>query len=75
MSRSSCQTPLFTFAWVLFSGSPTYIEAWQDIVATVRTGEPAWDRVHGAPFFDYLGEHPEDAKIFDPCRAVATTLR
>ncbi len=51
--------------WVLFSGSTTYIEAWQDIVATVRTGEPAWNRVHGAPFFDYLGEHPEDAKIFD----------
>jgi hypothetical protein len=51
--------------WVLFSGSSNYVEAWQDILDTVRTGEPAWDRVRGVPFFDYLKEHPEDAALFD----------
>jgi hypothetical protein len=51
--------------WVLFSGSSTYVEAWQDIVRTIRSGEPAWDRVRGVPFFDYLGADPEEAAVFD----------
>jgi hypothetical protein len=38
---------------------------WDDLFETVRTGEPAFDRLYGQPIFDYLGEHPEQAKIFD----------
>ena len=38
---------------------------WGDLLETVRTGEPAFDRLYGRPVFDYLGEHPEQAKIFD----------
>lgn len=51
--------------WVLFSGSSNYVDAWQDLLATVRTGEPAWDRARGIPFFDYLGEHPDEAAVFN----------
>jgi hypothetical protein len=38
---------------------------WDDLLETVRTGEPAFDRLYGRPVFDYLGEHPEQAQIFD----------
>ncbi len=38
---------------------------WDDLHETVRTGETAFDRLYGRPVFDYLGEHPEQAKIFD----------
>ena len=38
---------------------------WDDLLESVRTGETAFDRLYGRPFFNYLGEHPEQAKIFD----------
>jgi hypothetical protein len=38
---------------------------WDDLLETVRTGETAFDRLYGRPIFDYLSEHPEQAKIFD----------
>jgi hypothetical protein len=38
--------------------------SWCDVLETVRTGEPAFDRLFGRPFFAYLGEHPVKAKVF-----------
>jgi O-methyltransferase domain/Dimerisation domain len=38
---------------------------WDDLLETVRTGETAFDRLYGRPYFEYLGEHAEQAKIFD----------
>jgi hypothetical protein len=38
---------------------------WDDLFETVRTGETAFDRLYGRPVFDYLSEHPEQARIFD----------
>jgi hypothetical protein len=38
---------------------------WDDLFETVRTGETAFDRLYGRPYFAYLGEHPEQAEIFD----------
>src|SRR5262249_56171821 len=37
-----------------------------------RTGETAFDRVYGQPVFAYLGEHPEQAKIFDAAMSGVT---
>jgi O-methyltransferase domain len=51
--------------WVLFSGSPHYLAAWQEIVSSIQTGDPAWEKVHGAPFFDYLAAHADLAAGFD----------
>ena len=38
---------------------------WGDLLETVRTGEPAFERLYGRPIFEYLAERPEQAKIFD----------
>jgi hypothetical protein len=46
-------------------GEPFFWHAWGDLYETVRTGRPAFDRVHGEAFFDYLARRPPDAAIFD----------
>jgi hypothetical protein len=52
-------------AWVIFSGEPFYLQAWQEILYSIQTGKPAFEKVHGMPGFDYLRQHPEAATIFD----------
>jgi hypothetical protein len=32
---------------------------------TVRTGEPSFERVYGAPFFEHQAAHPDDAAVFN----------
>jgi hypothetical protein len=38
---------------------------WDDLLETVRTDETAFARLNGQSFFAYLGEHPEQAEMFD----------
>lgn len=39
--------------------------AFVELLHTVRTGEPAFDHVHGTDWWTHLAEHPDDAAIFD----------
>lgn len=39
--------------------------AWAEIAYSVETGRTAFEHLFGQPIFDYLGEHPEEARIFD----------
>jgi hypothetical protein len=32
---------------------------------TVRTGQPSFERLYGAAFFEYLAGHPDDAAVFN----------
>jgi SAM-dependent methyltransferase len=52
-------------AWTIFSGEPFYLQAWEQIVHSIRTGQPAWEHVHEMPVFEYIGKHPDAGKIFD----------
>lgn len=49
---------------VLF-GSDFHRLAWSGLYDSVRTGESAFERVHGEPQFDYYRTHPAEAEIFD----------
>lgn len=40
-------------------------EAWGRLLHSVRTGETAFEAIHGMPLFDYLAEHPDKGKLFD----------
>ncbi|MGH3428769.1 MAG: methyltransferase, partial [Mycobacteriales bacterium] len=51
--------------WATMVGMPFHRDSWTGLYETVRTGESAFDRVHGMKIFDYLAEHPEDAAVFD----------
>jgi SAM-dependent methyltransferase len=48
---------------LLFGGMAQ--EAWRDLLHSVRTGEPAFQRVFGLDTFAYMTKHPEEAANFD----------
>jgi hypothetical protein len=52
-------------AQVLSQLDPSCWESWGQLLHSVRTGETAFDQVHGMGFFTYLGKHPDAARIFD----------
>ena len=43
--------------------------AFTELMHTVRTGEPAWERVFGRPFWRYLDENPAIGASFDATMA------
>lgn len=51
-------------ALALMSGDEQF-RAWAEIDYSIRTGKVAFDKVFGKPIFDYLGDHPDKAAIFD----------
>ena len=46
-------------------GSRAAVLAWSDLATSVRTGEPAFRRVHGKSFFEHLASAPEESRAFD----------
>ena len=60
-------------AWATMVGMPFHRYPWTDLYETVRTGESAFDRVHGSKVFDYLAEHPEDAAVFAAMTSISTS--
>jgi O-methyltransferase/methyltransferase family protein len=52
-------------ASVLFLLDESHWRPWGHLLHTVRTGETAFDHVHGASLFDYLTTHPEEATLFN----------
>lgn len=40
-------------------------EAWGELLHSVRTGEPGFEKRFGVPFFQYMTERPERGKIYD----------
>jgi hypothetical protein len=55
-------------ATVLFRGEPWAWAAWGDLLHSVRTGEPAFEHVHGMDFWAYTERHPEAGAIFNASR-------
>ncbi len=43
----------------------TQFEAWADLLHSVQTGQTGFEHRFGRPLFDYLGDHPEQAAMFD----------
>jgi hypothetical protein len=51
-------------AWVeLFGG--IYQRAWLDLRYSIQTGQAAFPHVFGAPYYDYLANHPDAASLMD----------
>ena len=49
--------------FVCMINSEPYL-AFEQLLHSVRTGRPAFDKVFGSPRFDWLSEHPEQAALF-----------
>jgi O-methyltransferase domain len=50
--------------WALYLGSPQLWEVVGTLRETVRSGRPAFPRVHGRTLWDYMTEHPDFAAPF-----------
>ncbi len=53
-------------------GRPNFWQAWGDLLHTVKTGEIAFDHVHGSNVWDYRSRHPDEARAFDRAMASGT---
>ncbi len=49
--------------------------AWTHLLHSVRTGEPAFERMHGQRFFDYLAADPDAERIYGAWRTRQTELQ
>ncbi|MGO4840595.1 methyltransferase, partial [Rhizobiaceae sp. 2RAB30] len=49
--------------FIVMTNSETYL-AFEQLIYSVRTGKPAFDKVFGSPRFDWLSQHPEQAAFF-----------
>ena len=41
-----------------------WVQAWADVLQSVKTGQTAFERVHGLKIFDYFGKYPDKARVF-----------
>jgi SAM-dependent methyltransferase len=51
--------------YAIMQGEGWIWDAWGRALHSVRTGEPAFNHLHGTDFFPYLEQHPEAAAIFN----------
>ncbi len=49
---------------LLTLGSPPFVAAFEKIMHSLETGETGFQKAMGMPIFDYLGKHPEEARLF-----------
>lgn len=51
---------------------PADIQAWAAIDYSLRTGQAAFDHVHGKGYFEYMAEHPHECARFDASQQAIT---
>jgi hypothetical protein len=51
-------------ALAIMSGEEHY-RSWGDVLYSVQTGKPAFDKLYGMPVFEFLSKNPEQATVFD----------
>ena len=49
---------------VLAFGGVGFSRPWEEIVYSLETGKPGFDKTWGMPIFDYFAKHPEEASLF-----------
>ncbi len=50
---------------VLWLGDPRHDHVWESFLWSVTTGQPAVEKAHGLPVFDWLATQPDLAEIFN----------
>jgi ubiquinone/menaquinone biosynthesis C-methylase UbiE len=66
-------TPSSMRSLALTIGGAPYA-AWGDALYSVQTGKPAFDKVHGASFFEHLARDTEAGRVFDEAMRAQSSL-
>jgi hypothetical protein len=61
--RSDSSTPVG--AWAEHVGNPNFWQAWGHLLHSIRTGENAFQDLHGMDVWQYRAKHPEANAIFN----------
>jgi hypothetical protein len=61
--RSSATPSLRDFA--IMTGREWHNRGWSHLEYCVRTGKQAMEQIYGAPIFEFLKQHPDEAQIFN----------
>jgi SAM-dependent methyltransferase len=69
MGRRLCQGPDALDGWAITVGEVVW-STWGELLHSVRTGESAFQKVHGVSRYDYLDRDPEAAGRFDASMAL-----
>jgi hypothetical protein len=68
--RTDSPSSMRSFAmWV---GEPADRYSWSDLATSVRTGQSAFERVHGASVWDYMAAHSDVAGVFNDAMTSAS---
>ena len=59
--------------WAIGIAAPLPWRAWTELHASIMTGSPAFDRVYGESFFEYLERRPEEAAEFSAAMTSSST--
>jgi O-methyltransferase domain/Dimerisation domain len=52
-------------AWARLFGRPMYYQAWSGLLDSLRTGEPAFNKVHGMSVWEFRAQRPDETAAFD----------
>ena len=61
-------------AWALFLGAPFNWKLWGNLEESVRSGEPAAERVYGKSFWMHLAENAADAEVFNGAMSAGSQM-
>jgi SAM-dependent methyltransferase len=61
-------------ATLIFRGSPYFFAPFTEFVYSIETGQSAREKIFGMEGFEYLRQHPEQARIFDDAMTVMSSL-
>jgi hypothetical protein len=50
--------------WSIYLASRSCTSAWADLTESIRTGEPAFPRVHGTSVWQWFAAHPDEERTF-----------
>jgi hypothetical protein len=59
--------------WTIMAGARWHLDAWTGLTESVRTGEPAFELVHGQLAFDHFRDHPDDAAVLNAAMTSAAS--
>ena len=69
-ARFLCDDPRGTLReFVLYFGSDWRRRTWDELINTLRTGDPCFDLAFGEPVFEYLQKHPHRAAVYNNVQA------
>ena len=51
-------------ATILTLASTVWVQGWDQLLYSVQTGKPGFEKHLGMPVFDWLAKHPEEASLF-----------